>query len=58
MGEVVVLVHHVLKCIEGMLEISVLVMPKVGLCLEFSKARLEQILQVAENIAVVGDQNH
>ena len=44
MGEVVVLVDYVLERGEGVFEISVLVMPEVGLCLKFRKARFEQVL--------------
>ena len=44
MGEVIVLVNNVLERGEGVFEISVLVMPEVGLCLKFRKARFEQVL--------------
>ena len=57
MGEVVVLVDHVLERGEGVLEIGILVMPKVGLCLELREARLEQVLQIAEDVAVIGGQD-
>lgn len=41
MSSVVVLVHYVLKGIEGLLEVCVLVVPEIGLCLELCKTRLK-----------------